>query len=102
MKRRSLYVSIVFELTSWHYQSLWEVSAVLADIYTLPKTWVSTHHISVFMIKTRSEDSAKYPQRAEILLIRMTLLGGVPAVVAVEVPWAYVTTPGIPPHRDVD
>jgi hypothetical protein len=54
------------------------------------------------MIKSRSEDSAKYPQRTEILLIRMTLLGGVPAVVAVEVPWTYFTTQGVSPRRDVD
>ena len=29
-------------------------------------------------------------------------MGGVPVVVALEVPWAYFTTQGISPRRDVD
>lgn len=46
------------------------------------------------MAKTRSDDSTEHSMPTEILLIATTVLGGVPAVVVVEVPWTYFTTWG--------
>jgi hypothetical protein len=47
-----------------------------------------------------SDDSTNHFKSIEILIMLMTVLGGVLAVVAVEVPWIYFITRGGSQKRD--